>query len=838
MARAMSRGPFVAAMVLIAVVLCSLRGGADAFAQQEAPKDEAPAAPTSEQLPKLAEMKVPTPEELFTKPPRDWVVLTDESVLVVEPVAPRPDTIAHLERQYNDLLRQKPSKKKDELEDFQTELDELKFLHVTLPGESESPEYRIPTKSVKQILYHEDLILRRVDLLTAEKNIEVAMELQILLERTYGNWAGVAERHNTLVMTDARLRLEAGQAEAALVLAEEVFGRNRSQAGLPQLAEAAISALVNQAWEKKDPRSVQHYLGRLRKMFPESPEVLRITGLLASEVARRLQAAEHAASAKDFRSAAIEAESAATFWPEAADLKARHRPQAARYPRLHVGTTRLAGEPTSYPFPPRAELRAKSLHGSTLFSADRVSGGSTFYKTRFFNEWEPYDLGRQMQFTLKTNRQPWEMQGKLAANECAELLLSRLHPASPDFDERLATCIDSVRVNSPYVLTVTFRRVPARLESLLSLIPAGSTAAEADGTAVAAGAAESNVSTTGPAAEDGAGGFVVHERTPQTLAYGRSRPERDGLQRYRTAEIVEHRYDSYDRAYQALLGGEISVVADLPDWFLRELQGDDKLSREFFLQPMALPLTHLLQFNPESVPLRNRELRRALAYAIPRDQILKETMLRDPKLRHGRVTNIPFASNTDLAKGQYPRIEHDLPAAVAMALAAANQLGQGEELPILKLAVPPEPVERAVCDQLVKAWKRVGILVEIGGDDAPAGEWDIAYRTIQSAEPVLDLWPLITAQEKARMEDLQTLPAWLRHDLVELDRITDFARAQDFAREVLRKVLADCALIPLWEIDQFFVARRTIHDFSTVPLRLYDNVDRWTIDPWYSAQLP
>lgn len=823
---------------IVCALFCFGLIGRGAFAQDE-PKPEAPAVPaTSEALPKLADLKIPNAEELFTKPPRDWVVLTDDSVIVVEPVAPRPDTLAHLERQYNELLRTKPGKKKEELEDLQKELDELKFLHVTLPGESESPEYRIPTKSVKQILYHEDLILRRVDLLTAEKNIEVAMELQILLERTYGNWAGVAERHNTLVMTDAQLRLEAGQAEAALVLVEEVFARNRNQAGLPQLADAAVAALVKQAWEKKNPRSVQHYLGRLRKMFPESAEVPRIIALLTEETNKRLQAAEQAAAAKDFRQAAIDAESAATFWPEAADLKARHRPHLARYPRLHIGVTRLAGEPTAYPFPPRAELRAKSLAGATLFSADRVAGGSTFYKTRFFNEWEPFDLGRQMQFTLKTNRQPWEMQGRLAANECAEMLLRRLDPESRDFDERLATCVDSVRVNSPYVFTVTFRRVPARMESLLSLIPAGLELETAEPPGTEGAPVQTSVSTDGTVIEDGAGGFVVRERAPQHLAYSRTRPERDGLQRYRTAEVVEHRYDSYDRTYQALLAGEISAVADLPDWFLREMQGDDKLSREFFLQPKAVPLTHLLQFNPETKALRNRELRRALAYAIPRDQILKETMLRDTKARHGRVTNIPFASNMDLAKGQYPRIEHDLPAAVAMALAAANQLGQGEELPVLRLAVPPEPVERDVCDQLVRAWKRVGIVVEIVPDDAAAGEWDIAYRTIQGTEPVLDLWPLITAQDRARMEDLQTLSAWLRHDLVELDRITDFARAQDFAREVLRKVLADCALIPLWEVDQFFVARRTIHDFSTVPVRLYDNVDRWTIDPWYPTQLP
>ncbi len=825
---------------VLAAILTLLFVVRDGLAQEEKPappaeakQEEAPAA--SETLPKLADFPIPSVEDLLTKPPRDWVVLTGDVVLVVEPVSPRPNTLARLEQQYNDLLRQRPTKPKEELEDFQQELDDLKFLHITLPGESDSPEYRVPLKQVRQVLHHEDLILKRIDLLTAEKNIEQAMELQILLERTYGNWPGVQERHNTLVMTDGQLRLVAGDGEGALSLAEEMFTRNRSQAGLAELTEKSVARLVDDAWKQNDTRRAQHYLGRLRRLLPESPEATRIAGLFADAASKHLTAAEVAASSKDFRLAAVEAEAAAAVWPEAGDLKPRHRPHLARYPRLHVGVTRLAGEPTAYPFSPRAELRARSLRETGLFTVDRIYGGATFYKTRFFNEWEPFDLGRKMQFTLKTTRQPWETPGRLAADECAEMFLRRMRPDAPEFDERLATYLESVRVNSPYVLTVTFRRVPARIESLLARIPGGLDSSPA----VEAGSGSGGQVSTGDATvEDGAGGFLPAERQPGSLTFRRSRPQPDGLSRYRLAEIVEHRYDSYDRAYQALMQGDVSMVADLPDWFLREMLGSERLSREFFLQPMALPTTHLLQFNPQSRPLRNRELRRALAYALPREQILKETVLRDPKLAHGRVTNIPFASGTDLSRGIYPRIEHDLASSVAMALAAANGLGQGDELPILKLAVPPEPVEQAACERLVRAWKRVGIVVEPIPDTDESGEWDIAYRTLQSAEPVLDLWPLVTAQESARMEDLAMLPAWLQHDLVELDRITDFSRAQDFARDVLRKILADCAVIPLWEIDRYFVARRTIHDFSPVPVNMYDNADRWTIDPWYQTTLP
>jgi hypothetical protein len=823
--------PF-ASIVFRSVVLALFMVALRVASAQETPPAETPAAEPPpeavEQLPKLQDLPIPSAEELLVGKPRDWIVLPNDFVLIVEPVAPRPDTVAKLEQEYNTLLRQKPGKKDEELEELNRQLEELKYLLVTLPDDKEVPEYRLPLKQVRQVLYHEDLILKRVDLLIAEQNIDVALELQILLERTYAQWPGIAERRNLLIMADARKQMESGQAESALVLLEGLFLRNNAQPGLIDLVQQAVAELVDEAWQRRDVGRVQHFLGRLKKVAPQGTEAKRITDLLSSDATRLLGEADQAAAARDYGLAALKAEDAARTWPELSDLKVRHRQHLARHPKLHVAVTRLAGELTSYPFLPRAELRAREIEQCTLFEPDRMKGGSTFYRTRFFHEWEPFDLGRQVQFTLKTNRQPWEMQGKLAANECAAMLLRRIDPDDPAFDERMATCLESVRVNSPYVLTVTFSRVPSRIEPLLALVTTGLNDAKG-----AAPAADPEA-----AIEDGAGGFVVAEQDASRLIYRRRRPEPDGLPRYRTAEIVEQRYDSYDRAYQALLRGEVSMVADLPDWFVREIQQDDRASKEFFVQQSSVPMTQFLQANPRSKVMRNRELRRALSYAIQRDKILADFVLRDVKMSHGRVTDIPFPSSSDIASGRYPRFEYDFTAAIAMALAAANQLGGGTELPILKMACPPEPVERIACGELIKAWKRVGIVVEMVPDNDESGEWDLAYRSMQLTEPILELWPLLTAQDRARMSDLDSLPAWLQHDLVELDRITDFARAGDFTREILRKVMMDVNFIPLWEIDKFLILRKTIHDFPTAPLATYAQVDRWMIDPWYTTQLP
>ena len=71
-----------------------------AIAQNEKKADTKPDSATQETknedsdsneveiLPKLEEMQIPTVEELLKKPPVDWVVLENDSVLVVEPIYP------------------------------------------------------------------------------------------------------------------------------------------------------------------------------------------------------------------------------------------------------------------------------------------------------------------------------------------------------------------------------------------------------------------------------------------------------------------------------------------------------------------------------------------------------------------------------------------------------------------------------------------------------------------------------------------------------------------------------------------------------------------------------
>ena len=119
---------------------------------------------------------------------------------------------------------------------------------------------------------------------------------------------------------------------------------------------------------------------------------------------------------------------------------------------------------------------------------------------------------------------------------------------------------------------------------------------------------------------------------------------------------------------------------------------------------------------------------------------------------------------------------YDFSAAYALMLAGARQLDG--TIPVLKMHVPAGEVEQAAARQLVRAWKRIKIDVEILPPDAdPATPWDLHYRTVQVVAPTLEVWPFLTGEPTARMSDLRVFPDWLQQQMIALDRTSDLGRS-------------------------------------------------------------
>ena len=906
-----------------------------------------PEQSTEVPLPKKAEVlrNLPSKADLLTKPPFDWVFLKNDDALTVKPLQPRPRTLEQINEKRRQLIKpptvvRMPGESQDEFAGrLRQSADEHKKLRekadnleLDLPDSTRTSDdeddssYKINVdKYITEIINFEDIVLRRVDLLLEQGELEDVYELLLFVDRRHLGWPGYDERMNRFLLVDAQRKLADKEAEAAFVLLEQMNERVKaainSKDPLVRYGKMgedlqkcsvelgnAIDILVDPAVKARDFRQARFHLGRLFKLQADHPSGANWRERLIAETNRLLADAAKASAAGKFDQAAAFADEAALVWPSAPNLKNPHRLFSQRWPILKVGIVGPINPVTSFPFATEATRRRDGLTRLPFFEPARIDGGAR-YRSRFLESWEPTDLGRQAVFTLRSNRSSSEASPIVTASGAVTALLERLQPDSPHFDERMASFIDGIAVRGPFEFSVKFSRIPVRTEALFAM-PLGTDerlSAELDQR------------------------FRVSVTTENSVSLQRSVSEPERVLQRHVAEVTEIRYLSHEKAIQGLLRGEISMMPNVPAWQLDRLAADGR----FFVRKYALPQTHFVQFNPQSKPLRNPELRRGLMYGLDRSQVLRDVMLHDITVRtlreplpkanvpaklfpeiglsydaakselvwnglsisdqqsrqfaalsydveyrkalqtlvkksqpdRGRVVSAPWATNLSAYNSLVTPREADLSLAFALATAAKKSLGA--EMRPLRMICESEPLVEAAAKRLIEEWKPLGITVELvtlgqpsqaarpagadrlpvaSGQDAvaapaaaaaPAPEpesWDLAYRTVRMTEPMMELWPLLSLDKVARVQSIRYLPDWLRQGLIDLDRVADWATTVSSLQELHREVAETVQLIPLWEIDDAIVFRKTVRGIPEAPLHPYQDVESWISEAWYSTE--
>jgi hypothetical protein len=316
------------------------------------------------------------------------------------------------------------------------------------------------------------------------------------------------------------------------------------------------------------------------------------------------------------------------------------------------------------------------------------------------------------------------------------------------------------------------------------------------------------------------------------VTYRRTIPEPDGSPAFHVAEIAEIKHGSYGLAVQSLLRGEVDLIPHLRSWDVPRFQADER----FVVQQYAAPVTHVVQINPRSKALANRELRRALAYALDRERLLNEVVLKDAP-EGGRLITAPYRSDS-LGYDQLVEIpENDL--TLAFALAAAVKKKSKDTMPKLTMLCVPDPLAEEAAAEIVRRWQKVGFEVELVTGDQPVSEWDIIYRTVRIAEPAIQLWPLLTLQPYARVQDVHYLPDQLRLELIGLETAPEWTSANRRLRRLHQHLMAEVQFIPLWEVDDYMAIRKNgVSGFRGRPVYTYQDVEQWTTQAWYPPDEP
>ena len=601
-------------------------------------------------------------------------------------------------------------------------------------------------------------------------------------------------------------------------------------------------------------RRARHFLLRLKSREEKHSVVVNWTNNLVGESTAALAQSQTSFAAGELAAAVDAAELAARIWPNMPDqpttpnLNPIFNRVNNRYPRLRVGVVQQprdsgTGQTGTLEtrFLPEAGLlfaaaddRRQFLTQTALFEVEH-SDDSPHFRSRFFEQWEPTDLGRRVRFTLRQNRSGWESQPVVTANSVMSSFAARLDPANALYDERLAGFVSSVAVISPFEFELQFRRVPPRIESLLTF-PV---------TREVFRPRAQNDNRLQQVTQLSSRRFELTKQTDDRVVYHRLVTEPSDSYQFHVTELIEQLYPTYEKAVQGLLRGEVSMLPRVHSRDVPQLQDD----KRFVVVETALPVTHLIQFNPHSRVTLNRELRRALIFALNRGKILEETVLDDPNRARGRLVSGPFPSrglsvNNRRVRGYAynPQVEprrYDPSLAAALSLAAGRQFGG--KVPELRLLCVPDPVALQAARKLVLHWGAAGIRVKLltaTDEKIEADSWDIVYRIVRLTEPAIQLWPLLTLEPTARVESLAFLPDWLRQELIELDRVGDWKSTVSKLNDLHAHLAAEAVLIPLWEVDDFVVFRNTIRGYPTPPLHPYQHIERWTVKPWIPSDTP
>lgn len=638
----------------------------------------------------------------------------------------------------------------------------------------------------------------------------------------YPTWPRFDDVYQRLVIADADRQFERGNTEESLRLLEELWKPGVEIPGLFSRLGRAADKLIVPCVEHGDFRQARHFLADLELRDSGNPVVQKWRDELASRAGTALQEAQDAASRGELSAAVRSVDLAATIWPQAAGLKETHRELTERYQILKVGVTQLESTPQRSGMPTNANERVRWLTEARLFEPASTSEQGVRYRSSFFDFWEPTDLGRRVQFRLKLKRADWEARPLITSADVFAELMARTNPGSTTFDERLAGFVDGISVHSPTDFTVNFRQLPLRPEALWQLtVPIGPETRSL------------NDSISVPTSADlGRLRFQRIESPEGQAAYRRVRSEPASVRLRHVEEVVEVKYDTWDRSLQGLLRGETSLLptADLRD--LKALRDDGR----FQVIPYTLPRSHVLLFNPKQKAMQDGQFRRALLHALPRQRLLGDIVLKNSSDKLGRLITCPFPTNSYGYNGQLAHPDYDPALSAALALTAKKQLGG--ELPVLKMECPDDALLRDVARSMIVEWQRVGIEVRLLEKADSEEDRDIYYRTAKCIEPLMEVWPLLTMQSAATVDSLQPLSEPTRRLLLELERAVDWTSATRLLHRLSADLLIEARYIPLWELDEFLIARKNITGIPPKVMHAYDDIERWTVQPWYPQETP
>lgn len=763
-------------------------------------RTQEPSAAKGEAEKKVEEKEPP----IFEQQPFDLIILDEASKNERIKVLPLP-------------FRRPPSVRKDDLT-------------IRLVGDDPN-EYQIPWKSISNIKFYEELLLDEANRLVAASKFDEAFDYFNHLRAFSPEWPGLKESIDRYLFADARsLVVKDKNFPASLAVLEELYSRNpnykdtSTSRPLLETISSLFDRVIKDYDDKKDYRSARLALKRMFDKY-QSKRPASVDFWIAQYqklAGEKRDEGRQLLNTQKYREAIAKVKDMKGIWPTLEGGAALEAEVASAYPIVFVGVIQRATDFDSQRLDNWSARRTGSLMRRTMveFLGAGPEGGQYQFSWGTIEHSED-----QRRLTLRLNRNAALAQPPITGYDISRRCLQLATPGSPEYNSGWASLLLSARVDSVMTVELDLRRAHVLPEAWLRvpLIP----------------------KSQDPAGGDGP--FRIQAQTDVETQFANKSFQPGG----RLAEIVEITFPDSQAALTALRRGDIDILDRVFPADAIRMANASSRDTAIKVVPYAHPTVHVLVPNTKNPFLDSDIFRRSLVNAIDRNKVLTEELLGGKEQTGCRVLSGPFPGSSGDADPLGYAYDETIPAwrynpllakvlnlsAIRSVAAAAKARNDPEpKLTTLVLGFPGSEIARVGCQAIQAYLKVIGIEVELrefppGITDDQNGECDLVYKEIAIWEPVTD------ARRMLGVGGVAPTDSFYVGDYVrELEKAQNWGDVRDRLVDIHRAVYNDVAILPLWQVVDYFAYNTRVRNVGERNVALYQNVAQWRIGTEAPAQ--
>lgn len=718
---------------------------------------------------------------------------------------------------------------------------------------AEIDEYKLEVPWGRVIDYKtfNQLLLEEADLLLEKENYARAFR-NLLYVYDHGNRDDrkLKKQLKEILVKDGKYNFDNGNFRLALSIFEDVY-RSDPNYEINRVKPIVMimkgySRMIDRRFSQGDYEGVRAVLSTIELKYGDDVQDLQDewNQKLFAKNREFFAEAQRAVAAGDAQAAHSASRKAIYAMPsnqESADLLNRVIEQ---YPLVYVGVSQTApfgGDPTRTEN--WAARRMGRLTQRTIVEFDGLTDEGGSY--RFLNGTleQVDDDGLKFRFRL-SDEQEFGVP-KITAFQISQQLLDRADPESPLYFEPWGKVVGPISIEDPKTVSVELRIPFVRPEALLQ-VPY-----EAPG-------------------EDGIpvqnGPYIVSSENEGQVSFARN-PAYETEPNAQYPDVVERKFNNPSEAVDALLKGDIDVIDRVPLQDLRNLSRDPNVQ----LRKYTVPTVHMLIPNIRNDFMKDLNFRSGLLRGINRQAIVEGAISAGREISGCEVLTGPFPIGTEdndqiayAYNSQIPVVNYDRVLGAVLVNVVKEQLEdrareerakermkknggkppaedkEGEtnkedavklEFPELILAHPKGEIPRVACQAIKRNWEEMGLNVKLRelpeGQTSPDDEeFDFLYVEVAMSEPLTDIEAIFGHGGLTK-----NLSAPVQQLVRKLSYSTSWQTAGRNLRQMHRQVLNNMAIIPLYQIQEYFAYRKNVKNLGRDLVNLYENIDEWEIVP-------